>query len=67
MSYFAYPNNDALEKLLAGIFPDIALSPAGVTLLAAQLRDLTKAPARFPGRGSSPEIRENRTGARPRS
>jgi hypothetical protein len=42
MSYFARPNNDALEKLLTEMFPNVALSSVGVALLAAQIRGLEK-------------------------
>ncbi len=32
----------ALKKLLAGLFPNVPLSPLGVALLAGQLGDLDK-------------------------
>ena len=40
MSVFTPTNNEALEKLLADLFPNVALSEVGVALLAAQISDL---------------------------
>jgi hypothetical protein len=42
MPYFAAADNDALEKLLAEMFPDVVLSRAGVALLADRISDLEK-------------------------
>jgi hypothetical protein len=39
---FTSTNNDALGKLLARLFPNVALSAAGVALLGAQISDLEK-------------------------
>jgi hypothetical protein len=40
MSVFTSTNNEALGKLLADLFPNVALSEAGVLLLAAQISNL---------------------------
>ena len=40
MSVFTSTNNEALGKLLTGMFPSVALSGVGVALLAAQISDL---------------------------
>jgi hypothetical protein len=42
MPYFAEGNDDALEKLLAEMFPDAVLSRAGVALLASRISDMDK-------------------------
>ena len=42
MTYLHAANNDALEKLLAEMFPDVLLSRAGVALLADRISDLEK-------------------------
>jgi hypothetical protein len=42
MPHSAGGNKDALEKMLAEMFPGIALSHAGVALLADQISDMEK-------------------------
>jgi hypothetical protein len=40
MSVFTSTNNDTLGKLLADLFPNVALSGGGIALLAAKIGDL---------------------------
>jgi hypothetical protein len=47
MSAHTSVKNGALKKLLAGLFPNVALSNIGVALLGAQLDGLEKKRARL--------------------
>lgn len=42
MPYDTAANSDALETLLADMFPDVLLSRAGVALLANRISDMEK-------------------------
>jgi len=50
MSVFTATNNEALGKLLADLFPNVAHSGGGIALLAAQISDLEERCATMQGR-----------------